>query len=71
MLYKGAIETLGNAILLRRMVDSQLSLDTLARQVSIELCAQVFTSSIRAKFADLGTWVLAHKTCLVSFEGQY
>jgi hypothetical protein len=37
MLYKGAIETLGYAILLWRMVYCQLSLDTLACQVSIDV----------------------------------
>jgi hypothetical protein len=64
------VETLCNTVLLRQVMDSELTFDTLIFQVSVELCAKILSASIRVEPFYLCSWGLASQFHFIVFESR-
>jgi hypothetical protein len=68
MLDQRAVEMLCDTVLLRRVMDSELTFDTLIFQVSVELCAKMLSASIRVELFYLFSWGLVSQFHFIVFE---
>jgi hypothetical protein len=69
MCNQGTIELFCYAILLWRVVNSELTFDTMILQVVVEFVAQVFTTSIGSHLRQVDPRLLTTQPTLVLLEG--
>jgi hypothetical protein len=68
MLDQRAVEMLCDTVLLRQVMDGELTFDTLIFQVPVKLRAKILFASIRVELLNFCSWGLASQFHLIVFE---